>query len=39
MNRRAGMFEHSRTRSFGKKQVTPKNASQKRYMEEIENTT
>src|SRR5213596_1969085 len=31
-----GMFEHSRTRSFGKKQVTPKNASQRRYMEEIE---
>jgi phosphate starvation-inducible PhoH-like protein len=30
------MFEHGRTRSFGKKQVTPKNASQKRYMEEIE---
>ncbi|HYL85882.1 MAG TPA: PhoH family protein [Candidatus Angelobacter sp.] len=31
-----GMFEHGRTRSFGKKQVTPKNASQRRYMEEIE---
>jgi phosphate starvation-inducible PhoH-like protein len=31
-----GMFEHGRTRSFGKKHVTPKNASQKRYMEEIE---
>src|SRR5246127_2414927 len=31
-----GMFEHGRTRSFGKKQVTPKNASQKHYMEEIE---
>src|SRR5246127_5174226 len=31
-----GMFEHSRTRSFGKKTVTPKNASQRRYMEEIE---
>src|SRR5207244_12631023 len=31
-----GMFEHSRTRWFGKKQVTPKNASQRRYMEEIE---
>src|SRR5437762_11079257 len=31
-----GMFEHSRTRSFGKKQVTPKNASQRGYMEEIE---
>jgi phosphate starvation-inducible protein PhoH and related proteins len=30
------MFEHGRARSFGKKQVTPKNASQKRYMEEIE---
>ena len=31
-----GMFEHPRTRSFGKKTVTPKNASQRRYMEEIE---
>jgi len=31
-----GTFEHGRTRSFGKKQVTPKNASQRRYMEEIE---
>ena len=31
-----GMFEHVRTRAFGKKQVTPKNASQKHYMEEIE---
>jgi len=31
-----GMFEHGRNRSFGKKTVTPKNASQKRYMEEIE---
>ena len=31
-----GMFEPARTRSFGKKQVTPKNASQRRYMEEIE---
>jgi phosphate starvation-inducible protein PhoH and related proteins len=31
-----GMFEHSRMRSFGKKTVTPKNASQRRYMEEIE---
>jgi phosphate starvation-inducible PhoH-like protein len=30
------MFEHARTRSFGKKVVTPKNASQRRYMEEIE---
>lgn len=30
------MFEHARTRSFGKKTVTPKNASQRRYMEEIE---
>ena len=29
-------FEPARTRSFGKKQVTPKNASQRRYMEEIE---
>src|SRR5580693_8687189 len=31
-----GMFEHGRVRSFGKKTVTPKNASQRRYMEEIE---
>jgi phosphate starvation-inducible PhoH-like protein len=31
-----GMFEHPRARSFGKKTVTPKNASQRRYMEEIE---
>jgi phosphate starvation-inducible PhoH-like protein len=31
-----GMFEHGKQRSFGKKQVTPKNASQRRYMEEIE---
>src|SRR5208283_4946066 len=31
-----GMFEHGRTRSFGKKTVTPKTAGQKRYMEEIE---
>src|SRR5208282_4639031 len=30
------MFEHGRTRSFGKKTVTPKTAGQKRYMEEIE---
>jgi len=30
------MFEHGRARSFGKKTVTPKNASQRRYMEEIE---
>jgi phosphate starvation-inducible PhoH-like protein len=31
-----GMFEHGRARSFGKKAVTPKNASQKHYMDEIE---
>src|SRR6516225_10125496 len=31
-----GMFEHGRARSFGKKTVTPKNAGQRRYMEEIE---
>jgi phosphate starvation-inducible PhoH-like protein len=31
-----GMFEPARARSFGKKQVMPKNASQRRYMEEIE---
>jgi len=31
-----GMFEHGHTRAFGKKTVTPKNASQRRYMEEIE---
>src|ERR1700740_3402158 len=30
------MFEHSRTRSFGKKVVTPKTATQRKYMEEIE---
>ena len=30
------MFEHGKTRSFGKKPVTPKNASQKHYMDEIE---
>jgi phosphate starvation-inducible protein PhoH and related proteins len=30
------MFEHGRTRSFGKKVVTPKNASQRRYLEDIE---
>jgi phosphate starvation-inducible protein PhoH and related proteins len=33
-----GMFEPERARAFGKKQVTPKNASQRRYMEEIEKT-
>jgi len=31
-----GMFEHARTRSFGKKTVTPKSANQRHYMEEIE---
>jgi len=31
-----GMFEHGRPRAFGKKVVTPKNASQRHYMEEIE---
>jgi phosphate starvation-inducible protein PhoH and related proteins len=31
-----GMFEHTRTRSFGKKQVTPKGANQRHYMEAIE---
>src|SRR5579871_6248170 len=31
-----GMFEPGRARAFGKKMVTPKNASQRRYMEEIE---
>src|SRR5437867_1901740 len=31
-----GMFEHGRTRSFGKKQVTPKGANQRHYMEAIE---
>jgi phosphate starvation-inducible protein PhoH and related proteins len=31
-----GMFEHGRSHVFGKKNVTPKNASQRRYMEEIE---
>ncbi len=31
-----GMFEHTRVRSFGKKQVTPKGANQRHYMEAIE---
>jgi len=31
-----GIFEPERARAFGKKQVTPKNASQRRYLEEIE---
>jgi phosphate starvation-inducible PhoH-like protein len=31
-----GMFETTRTRSFGKKTVTPKSANQRHYMEEIE---
>jgi len=31
-----GILEHGRTRAFGKKNVTPKNASQRRYMEEVE---
>src|SRR5271170_3733012 len=31
-----GAFEHGRQRSFGKKVVTPKNNSQRHYMEEIE---
>jgi len=31
-----GMFDGGKHRAFGKKQVTPKNASQRRYMEEIE---
>src|SRR5579885_2379274 len=31
-----GILEHGRTRAFGKKNVTPKNASQHRYMEEVE---
>jgi phosphate starvation-inducible PhoH-like protein len=30
------VFEHGKSRSFGKKQVTPKNATQKHYMEQIE---
>jgi len=30
------IFEHGKPRSFGKKQVTPKNATQKHYMEQIE---
>src|SRR5260370_36300047 len=30
------MFEHGRTRSFGKKGVTPKTATQRKNMEEIE---
>ena len=31
-----GMFEHGRTRVFGKKNVTPKSANQRRFMEDIE---
>ncbi len=31
-----GMFEPGRARSFGKKVVTPKTATQRKYMEEIE---
>lgn len=31
-----GMFEPGRPRAFGKKNITPKNASQRRYMEEVE---
>src|ERR1700727_1423224 len=31
-----GAFEHGRQRSFGKKVVTPKNNSQRHYMEEME---
>src|ERR1700676_4466959 len=34
-----GMFEHPRTRSFGKKVVTPKNNSERHYMKEIKNNT
>src|ERR1700739_2419783 len=34
-----GMFEHARARSFGKKQVTPKVANQRHYLEVIENHT
>src|SRR5260221_5767538 len=30
------IFEHGKTRSFGKKQVMPKNATQKHYMDQIE---
>ncbi|HET9805199.1 MAG TPA: PhoH family protein [Candidatus Acidoferrum sp.] len=30
------VFEQGKARSFGKKQVTPKNATQKHYMEQIE---
>jgi phosphate starvation-inducible PhoH-like protein len=31
-----GMFEHNKTRSFGKKTVVPRNAAQRHYMEQIE---
>ena len=31
-----GMFEPGRPRAFGKKNVTPKNAGQRHYMEEVE---
>lgn len=30
------IFEHGKPRSFGKKQVTPKNSTQRHYMEQIE---
>src|SRR5258708_13923256 len=30
------MFEHGRTRAVGKKVVTPKTATERKYMEEIE---
>jgi phosphate starvation-inducible PhoH-like protein len=35
-NAASEVFEHGKHRSFGKKQVTPKNATQKHYMEQIE---
>ena len=31
-----GIFEHGKTRSFGKKSVMPRNAAQRHYMEQIE---
>ena len=31
-----GMFEHGKTRAFGKKSLVPRNAAQRHYMEQIE---
>src|SRR5882762_1328292 len=31
-----GMFDHGKSRSFGKKALVPRNAAQRHYMEQIE---